>query len=95
MLLQGGVLIEVGAGGGGDQGPGVAPGLPLLPGRLGHVTNEARSRFELILFELRRALCRGGTGAYGYTYVTSCFSGFQEKCDREPNGGAKIAWSEA
>ena len=56
MLLQGGVLIEVGAGGGGDQGPGVAPGLPLLPSRLDHVTNQARSRLELILLELRRAL---------------------------------------
>ena len=51
MLLQGGVLIEVGAGGGeGDQGPGVAPGLPLLPGRLDHVTNQARSRLELYIF---------------------------------------------
>ena len=75
MLLQGGVLIEVGAGGGGGQGPGVAPGLPLLPSRLDHVTNKASCRLELILFELRRALCRGGTGAYGYTYLTSCFSG--------------------
>ena len=51
MLLQGGVLIEVGAGdGAGDQGPGVAPDLPLLPGRLGHVTNQAKTRLELIIF---------------------------------------------
>ena len=54
MLLQGGVHIEVGAGGGGDQGAGVALGRPRSPGRLDHVMNQARSRLELILLELRR-----------------------------------------
>ena len=51
MLLQGGVLIEVSAGdGAGVQGPGVAPGLLLLPGHLGHVSNQAKTGLELILF---------------------------------------------
>ena len=54
VLLQGGVLIEVGAGGGGDQGAGVALGLPLFPGRLDHVPNKARSGYELLYLELRR-----------------------------------------
>ena len=65
MLLQGGVLIEVGAGdGAGVQGPGVAPGLLLRPGRLGHVTNQARLGLELILFYSARvliAVVRGAT----------------------------------
>ena len=37
MLLQGGVLIEVGAGGGGGLEAGVALGRPRSPGRLDHV----------------------------------------------------------
>ena len=77
MLLQGGVLIEVGAGGGGDQGPGVAPGLPLLPSRLDHVTNKARSRLELTFIRAPQGLSSERHGGLGYTYVTSCFSGFQ------------------
>ena len=89
MLLQGGVLIEVGAGGGGDQGPGVAPGLPLLPSRLDHVTNQARSRLELILLELRRALIGEARGPLhrGVHLSNKLFLG--EKCVREPKGGAK------
>ena len=62
MLLQGGVLIEVGAGGGGDQGAGVALGLPLFPGRLDHVPNETRCGFELLYWEAPLAYvvrCRG------------------------------------
>ena len=51
VLLQGGVLIEVGAGGGGDQGAGVALGLPLSPGRLRHVPNETRYGCELFIGE--------------------------------------------
>ena len=44
MLLQGGVLVGVKAGdGAGVGGPGGAPGSLLLPGRLGHVSNQARS----------------------------------------------------
>ena len=65
MLLQGGVLIEVGAGdGAGVQGPGVAPGLLLLPGHLGHVSNQAKTGLELILFYSARvliAVVRGAT----------------------------------
>ena len=49
MLLQGGVLIEVGAGGGGDQGAGVALGRPRSPGRLDHVPNETRYGCELFI----------------------------------------------
>ena len=37
VLLQGGVLIEVGAGGGGGLEAGVALGRPRSPGRLDHV----------------------------------------------------------
>ena len=48
VLLQGGVLIEVGAGGGGDQGAGVALGRPRTPGRLGHVPNNTRCGCELL-----------------------------------------------
>ena len=51
MLLQGGVLIEVGAGGGGDQGAGVALGLPLSPSRLDHVPNKTRYGCELFIGE--------------------------------------------
>ena len=50
VLLQGGVLIEVGAGGGGGLEAGVAHGRPRSPGRLDHVPNKARSGYELLLF---------------------------------------------
>ena len=38
---------------------------------------------------------RGGTGAWGTLMSQAVSRGFNEKCVREPNGGAKIAWSEA
>ena len=89
MLLQGGVLIEVGAGGGGDQGAGVALGLPLFPGRLDHVPKKARSGYELLYLELRRALIGEARGPLhrGVHLSNKLFLG--EKCVREPKGGAK------
>ena len=49
MLLQGGELLEVGAGGGGGLEAGVAHGHPRSPGRLDHVPNETRYGCELFI----------------------------------------------
>ena len=56
MLLQGEVLIEVSAGdGAGVGGHGEAPGSLLLPGHLGHVSNQTRSGIELLYFSTGQA----------------------------------------
>ena len=65
MLLQGGVLVGVSAGvGAGVGGHGGAPGSLLLPGHLSHVSNQAKTGLELILFYSARvliAVVRGAT----------------------------------
>ena len=57
VLLQGEVLVEVRAGDGAGVGGhhGVAPGSLLLPGHLGHVSNQTKCRIELLYFSTGQA----------------------------------------
>ena len=78
MLLQGGVLIEVGAGdGAGVQGPGVALGLLLLLRHLGHVSIRRRLGWNCI-FSPPDGLNRGGAGAWGTLMSQAVSQGFNE-----------------
>ena len=62
MLLQGGELIEVGAGGGGGLEAGVALGRPRTPGRLDHVPNNTRCGCKLIFIRAPLGLSSSGGG---------------------------------
>jgi len=57
--------------------------------------NKARSRFELTFNGAPQAYVGEARGPRVHLCHKLFLRVSNEKCDREPNGGAKIAWSEA